>query len=239
MLALRGLTFFAIAGASIAFVPASRDVDRDTVLPLTSGAVHGRIEVVSFGVAELKADDGSPFSALHVRETFTNEADNTPWTIELGATTAFVAAQELHATLVNSDANTLPILLVGRGQHRTADVYFALPAKLALGDPLDAFTVGYRLNTADRKFAARVALARAPWMAYPSGAGPAPGAGRYWWADPAYAWPTYNHRGGPLMPRVPSTIVVVRAPHSYYVEQLPDVAGGDDDWPRTDECDEW
>ena len=234
MLALRGLTFFAFAGASVAFVPGSRDVDRDAVLPLTAGAVHGRIEVVSFGVAELKADDGKPFAALHVRETFTNEADKSPWTVELAATTALVGdTQELRPTLVNSDASSLPVLLVGRGQHRTADLYFALPANLA---PLDAFTVRYRLNTADHRFVARVALARAPWMAYPSGLGPAPGWGRAWWADPSYAWPTYNSSGGPLTARAPSSIVVVRAPRSYYVEQLPNVAG---DWPRTDECDEW
>jgi hypothetical protein len=237
---LRGMTVFAFAGASIAFVPPNRDVDRDAVLPLTAGAVHGRIEVVSFGVAEIRADDGKPFAALHVRETFTNEADSSPWTIELAATTAFVAdAQELHPTLVNSDTSSLPILLVGRGQRRTADLYFALPAKLALGEPIDAFTVRYRLNTADHKFAARVALARAPWMAYPSGLGPAPGWGRAWWADPTYAWPTYNHRGGPLTPRAPTSIVIVRAPRAYYAEQLPDVAAGDDDWPRSDECDEW
>ncbi len=239
MLALRGLTLFAIAGAGIAFVPGSRDVDRDAVLPLTAGALHGTIEVVSFGVAELKADDGKPFSALHVRETFANEGDNMPWTIELAATTVFVGdAQELHPTLVNSDANTLPILAVGRSQRRIADLYFALPAKLALGESIDRFAVRYRLNTADHRYVARVALARAPWMAYPSGLGPAPGSGRSWWADPTYAWPTYDHRGGPLTPRVPKQIVIVRAPRGYYVEQLPDVAS-DDDWPRTDECDEW
>jgi hypothetical protein len=230
MLALRGLTFFAFAGASVAFVPGSRDVDRDAVLPLTAGAVHGRIEVVSFGVAELKADDGKPFSALHVRETFTNEADKSPWTIELAATTVLVDdAQELHATLVSSDASSLPVLLVGRGQHRTADLYFALPANLA---SIDAFTVRYRLNTADHRFVARVALARAPSTAY---AGPA-GSGHTWWADPSYAWPTYNHRAGPLTARAPSSIVIVRAPRAYYVEQPPNVA---EDWPRTDECDEW
>jgi hypothetical protein len=229
---LKALTVFALAGASIALVPASRP--GDGVLPLTPGALRGTIGVVSFGVATLTVDD-KPLSALHVRATFANRGDNVPWTFELAASrVALSDERELQPVLVNSDVKTLPILVVGRGEQRIADLYFALPSTESPSE----LTFKYRVNTPDSRFLGRARLARAPRTPTDAERLPALGWGASWWADPWFPWPGYDRHSGRMVPRVPKQIAVLRAPRAFYEEQ-PAGGDGDEDWPRTDECDDW
>lgn len=224
----KGLTLFSLAGAAIAVVPAG---PRETVVPLTRGALHGTVDVVSFGVAQLAVDD-RPVSALHVRETFANERDNVPWTIELAATTLQIrGSQDRKPILISSDLRTLPLAQIGRGEKKIVDLYFALPAS----DAPDAFTVTYRLNTPDHRFLGKAELAKATRTADAPEWLPALGWAPIWWSDPTHGWPAYDRKSGRLLPRAPSQIVVVRAPHTFYEE----LTAADDEWPRTDECNDW
>ncbi len=219
---------FSLAGAAIAVVPTS---PRETVLPLTHNSLRGTVDIQSFGVAQLSVDD-QPMAVLHLREAFANQKDTVAWTVELAATTVQIrGARELRPILLNSDLGNLPIAILGRGEHRVVDLYFALPA----GAPPDAFTVTYRINTPDHRFLGKAELVRAVRTAEPSERLPAPGWGKSWWADPDHAWPGYERRSGKLIPRAPKQITVVRVPSSFY-EALP---SPDDEWPRTDECNDW
>ncbi|MGE5180691.1 MAG: hypothetical protein ACM31C_01450 [Acidobacteriota bacterium] len=224
----KGLTMFSLAGAAIAVVPTS---PRETVLPLTRHSLGGTIDVVSFGVAELVVDD-RPISALQVRATFANRTDTMPWTVELASSQLELrGSSDAHPILINSDLRNLPIGIIGRGERRVADLYFALPA----GSVPDTFAVMYRVNTADHRFLGKAELARATRTAEPAERLPAPGWGSTWWANPEHAWPTYEHRNGKLTPRAPKQIAVLRAPHGFYEEQ----PATDEEWPRTDECNDW
>ncbi len=229
----KGLALFSLAGAAFAVVPGGPLPGREIVVPLSRGAVNGTIDVVSFGIARLTADD-KPLSALHVRETFANRGDNVPWTIELASSTlTFRGAKDVHPILINSDVRNLPIALVGRGERHVVDLYFAIPADAAL----DTFEVTYRLNTPDHRFLGRAELARAARTADAAEWLPALGWGPSWWADPAFPWASYERKSGKMVPRVPKQIVITRAPRTLY-EELPAVAT-DEEWPRTDECNDW
>lgn len=224
----KGLTVFSLAGAAIAVVPTS---PRETVLPLTRSSLGGTIDVVSFGVAELVVDD-RPISALHVRETFANRSDNVPWTVELAVSNLEIrGSRDARAFLINSDLRNLPIGIIGRGERRIADLYFALPA----GAAPETFAITYRINTPDHRFLGKAELVRATRTAETTEWLPPPGWGASWWANPEYAWPTYERRNGKLTPRAPKQIKVLRAPHSFYEEQ----PATDEEWPRTDECNDW
>jgi hypothetical protein len=238
VLGLRGLTFFSLAGAVVALAQYPGDYAREAVIPLTPGSVHGTIDIVSFGVAQLAAEDGKPFSTLHVREIFTNQ-DAVPWTVELAATTATIDdGQLLGVTAVNSNARGLPVLRVDRGQQWTVDLYFALGHTQPWMEPFDAVTVSYHINTPDHRYVAHAELARSSWSTVPLDRGYELGWGASWWANPRYLWPTYEASSGKLFARAPHLIVIARVPRAYYAEHHV-IAASDEVWPRTDECDEW
>lgn len=221
-----------LAGATIALVhPTPAD---EFVLPLTRDAVHGSIDITSFGVALLAADDGQPIAAVHVREVVANR-DKIAWTIDAQTMTlAFGDALPVaHPLFVNSDAPTVPIVIVDPGQRRVVDFYFAVPRKL-FGVVPGELSLGYTLNTPDDHFAARAILVRrgAPPLEQLA---PRAGFGENWWADPAFAWSSYYHRPGFAVPRPPKQVEVTTAPRSFY-EAVP---ADEDQWPRTDECDDW
>ena len=228
----RGVTVFAFASAAFAFVPSSR-VER-----LSPGLLHGDINVASYGVGTVKADDGPALSVLHVRETFANRAD-LPWTIELAATKvsfgdAYAAAGPV---FINSDVNTLPIAVVGRGQTRIVDLYFALPAQITEDEALPVFALSYGLSTPDRRYEANAMFAPSKRWPRPEERAPEPGWARFWWSDPAYPWATYRRAPGRLIPRPPSKIEIIHVPRGLY-EEMP-AAAPDEDLARITECDEW
>jgi hypothetical protein len=226
----KAVTVFAAAGAASAFVPGNRgQVDK-----LVPGSLRGDIDVVSFGIAKLSGDRGTAITALHVRETFFNRSDDLPWVIDLTAATAWPGGRlpETHPMLVNSDATTLPLLILGRGERRVADLYFPIAI-----DDLPSFSVTYRIDSADHRYAAYAMLGLSRHWPTREERGAEPGWGSHWWADPGYAWTEYRHRPGYAVPRPPKQIEVIGVPRAYY-EVVPEVANDLDDQVMT-ECNEW
>lgn len=233
----KAFTVFAVAGAAGAFVPGGPTGDR--VDKLVPGALHGDIAVVSFGVASVSGDRGEPMRVLHVRETFTNRQDNTPWVIDTSAASISLgsAATAKHPAFVNSDAATLPLLVVSRGERRIADLYFPI----SIDYDLRYFSVTYRIHTLSHRYESTVMLGHSQHWPTREERGAEPGWGRNWWSDPSYPWAEYRHRPGRLVPRPPKQIEIIRVPRDYYEEMpaVPDDVAADDRWPRTDECNEW
>jgi hypothetical protein len=235
----KAVTVFAFAGAATAFVPPTPP--RADVAPLVPGGLHGDIGIVGFGVASIAGDRGMPLKTLHVRETFTNRADHEPWVIDVSDASVWLggAAAETHPVFANSDALTLPLLIVGRGQHRMVDLYFPVGDTVD-EDTLPYFSVTYRLHKGDDRLEAHATLARSDRWLDRDERGPDPGWATKWWSDPSYPWAQYRHRPGFATPRPPTKLEIVHLPRALYevAPALPeDVAI--EDWPRTDECDEW
>jgi hypothetical protein len=237
----KAATVFAFAGAAAAFVRPEASGGRARVEPLVPAALHGDIEIVSFGIASLSGDGGAPLATLHVRETFANRGDDVPWAIDFSTATAWLggATPATPPMLVNSDAVTLPLLIVGRGERKVADLYFPVPAGTD-EDSLKYFSLTYRIHTADARYEQHAMLERADYWPSREVRGAEPGWGRRWWSDPSYAWAEYRHRPGYATPRPPTKIEIVHVPRALYEVALPPAdEAGDDDWPRTDECDDW
>jgi hypothetical protein len=227
---------FALAGAVVAFVPTSHS---SIVEPLTRGSLHGDISVISFGVAKISADCGDVLPVLHVRETFDNRADDVPWTVELGAATVSYgdSSPAVHPLLVNSDLQTLPVAVIGRGQKRVVDLYFPTPSTVTGEETLAMFALSYRVNTPDVRYEARAMFAPSTRSARADERAPEPGWARYWWADPTYAWTAYHHHPGYLLPRPPTRIAIVSSPGALY-EELPATVP-DENGPLVSECEAW
>jgi hypothetical protein len=229
---IRGVTVFALASAAIAFVPSPR------VEPLAPGALRGDIDIVSYGVALVAADNGPALPVLHVRGTFVNRAD-TQWTVELAdmAVSYGDAYPAMNPVLVNTDATTLPIAVINRGERRVIDVYFPTPPRITDSETLSMFALTYRVNTPDRRYQAHAMFGPSKRWPRPEERAPEPGWARRWWANPSYSWATYRKAPGRLVPKPPHKVEIVRVPRSLY-EELPS-APSDDDSPRLTECDEW
>ncbi len=237
--AIKGLTAFALFGATIAIVPGGPRDPRTELVPLYPGALHGEITIVSTGIATISTDDAAPFSVFHVRESFVNRADNV-WTVDLAATAVtFGEGAPVHPMLINSDVGTLPLAIIGRGSHRVADLYFAVPAKVGVEAELGPIALSYRLSTADRRYEGKLALVAAPRTPTAIEHSITLGWTPTWWADPQHAWPVFAHKSGILVPRPPKRVTVLRAGVAWLVEQTLASASSEEEWPRTDECNDW
>ena len=221
----KAVTVFAFAGAATAFVPSG------------TSTLRGDIDIVSYGVATLAADDGAPISAVHVRETFTNRSDASPWVVDFSEARLWLGGATFpeHPMFVNSDTLTLPLLIIGRGQHRVADLYFPIDEKRPDDDALASFTVTYRLRVGEHRYEHTLMLGHSNHWPTREERGPEPGWGSHWWSDPTYPWSQYWHRPGRVVPRPPKHIDILHVPRAYY-DEVPTVA---EQWPRTDECNEW
>jgi hypothetical protein len=224
---IQGVTVFAFASAAIAFVPSN------------SYGPRGDVNVVSFGIATISADDGEPIPTLHVRETLSNRSDKVAWTAELAGTSVSYgdASPSVHPLFINSDAQTLPIAVIGRAQRRVVDLYFPTPKGITEDEALPVFAFAYRVNTPDHRVDAHAMFAPSKRWLRPDERTPEPGWARNWWADPAYSWSTYRHQAGHAVPRPPRKFEIIHVPRALY-EEMPS-AVPEEEWPRVSECDEW
>lgn len=183
-------------------------------------APQGDVQVSSFGITELTPDGASPVEALHVRMIVTNNGDELPWTIDTREVLVDVAREgRSRALFVNTDIATLPIVEIGRGQRRTLDFYFPVPANVDDEEDMPAFDVLWQVNTNKRPFASRTAFraleryedAAASQVVLVSGWGP------YWWYNPLwYPGPVYLHHRPLVIRRPPSRVTVSRPPRWHY-----------------------
>jgi hypothetical protein len=176
----------AACGPSNNFVPeqASTMVDGNaaTVVPIPPEAPKGEVRVASSGLTTLRADDAPDLPALRVTMIVTNDADQTPWTVDTREQLLEARGQTLRPAFASSDRDGLPLIQVGPREKRTIDLYYALPDK-----DVDQFELAWQVDTADRLVGERTAFYRTEpesGPVYASVWGP------YWWYDPFY--PRYH-----------------------------------------------
>ncbi len=179
------------------------------------GRPAGTVELASFGLVELIPAEVPPMIALHARIAVTNNASERPWNVDIAGATLLVNGSEARTLLANSDLPTLPIALIGRGEVRTIDLYFAPPAGIRDEEDL----AGARRARAGRCPRPALGRVRAHFRGASPGADrPAQGRGAGGWLgellrpDPSYAWPSFHRSSGAIAPKAPVHAVVIRLP---------------------------
>jgi hypothetical protein len=221
-LLLAGLPLLATAcygSDSVVYTPTGASVWNDgypaAVVAVPPGASTGTLEIASFGFVELTPADMSPMTTFHVRLAAANTGSDRPWNVDVRGATLRVGETDAHPLLVNGDLETLPIALVERGEPRTLDLYFPLPAQVRDEEDLAALDFSVQLAAPGRTARVQTHFTRRDPTEV---AGPrkeaarVAGWGNRWWADPAYAWPTFHRRPGILTPKPPAQATVNRLP---------------------------
>jgi hypothetical protein len=153
-------------------------------------APQGTVEVASYGVTNLRTNDGE-IPVAHVRMVVSNESDATPWTIDSRKQMLEIAGEgRSRAIYVNSDRDSLPVLSITQRERRVLDFYFPLPSTVRSDAGLRRFDMLWEVDTGSRAVASRTSfdrVAEQPQYAY---AEPYsvfwPGYGPYWWYDPFF-----------------------------------------------------
>lgn len=219
---IAGLFLLAAActGNDAVYTPAGASVWNDgypaAVTAFPPGSPTGTVELASFGLVELAPTEVPPMLTLHVRLAVANISSERPWNVNIpGATVRLGGGDAAHPLLVNGDLTTLPIALIGRGEARTLDLYFPLPAGIREEEDLADLDVRVSIAAPARTTVAQARFTRREPTEVP---GPRPesarvaGWGNRWWADPGYAWPTFHRRSGVIAPKAPDQAVVTRLP---------------------------
>jgi len=172
-------------------------------LPATRTAIpqeapQGAIEVVSYGVTDLRRDSMT-IPALHVRAIVTNDGDDTPWTMDTSQQLVEIPGEgRSQPIFVNADVGTLPRVTIARHQRRVLDMYYELPDTMRKASQLPRFDLLWQVTTPARVVASRTSFDRVdrePDVAYETtGAWPLwAGWGPYWWYDPFYPRVVFLH----------------------------------------------
>lgn len=181
------------ANATAGGLPAART-------PIPQERPEGAIEIVSYGVADLRRD-GQSVPALHVRAIVTNDGDATPWTLDTTQQLVEIPGEgRSQPIFVNSDVGTLPSVTIAQRERRVLDLYYALPDTMRQASDLPRFDLLWQVNTGTREVASRTAFERvdrepevaettATATAWPLWAGWGP----YWWYDPFYPRVVFLH----------------------------------------------
>jgi hypothetical protein len=211
------------ANVTTAGLPATRT-------PIPQERPQGAIEVVSYGVTELRRD-AMTIPALHVRTIITNDGDDTPWTLDSTQQLVEVPGEgKSRAIFVNSDVGTLPNVTIARHDRRVLDFYFPLPETIGGASQLPRFELLWQVNTASRTVASRTSFDRVdrePTVAYETAA-PWPlwaGYGPYWWYDPFYPRVVFVH-ARPLVVHGPGRVTVGRFGGRFHAGSRAQVARG-------------
>jgi hypothetical protein len=179
------------ANATAAGLPATRT-------PIPQERPQGAIEVVSYGVTDLRRD-GQDIPALHVRAIVTNDGDDTPWTLDASQQLVEIPGEgQSRPIFVNADIGTLPNVTIARHERRVLDLYYALPDTMRKASQLPRFDLMWQVNTPARTVASRTSFERVDrepdvavetTTAWPLWAGLGP----YWWYDPFYPRVVFVH----------------------------------------------
>jgi hypothetical protein len=160
---------------------------------------QGSVEVLSYGVTNLRANDNR-FPALHVRLIVSNNGDPTPWRLDTREQIVEIANEGRAAPIyVNGDVRTLPMVTIPQKSQRVLDLYYPLPATVEKASQLPRFELIWEVDTAARTVASRTAFDRIEpepdYAVYPYGtAWPYwAGYGPSWWYDPFYPRAVYIH----------------------------------------------
>jgi hypothetical protein len=183
-------------------------------------APQGDVAISSFGITQLTPEGANPVEALHVRMAVTNNGDEQPWSVDTREVMIDVPREgKSRAMFVNTDLGTLPLVAIARGERKTLDFYFPVPAGVADESDLSGFDVLWQVTTAARPFASRTtfrALERydesaSTQVVLVSGWGP------YWWYNPLwYPGPVFLHHRPIVIRHPPGHVIVTRPPRWHY-----------------------
>jgi hypothetical protein len=203
-----------VANATAGGLPATRT-------PIPQEKPQGAVEVVSYGVTELRRDS-LKIPALHVRMIVTNDGDDTPWTLDTTQQLVALPGEgQSRAMYVNSDVGTLPNVTIAKRERRVLDFYFPLPDTARDPAHLPRFELLWQVNTPVRTVASRTSFERVeqePEVAYEAVPATWPlwvGWGPYWWYDPFYPRVVFLHTR-PYVIRGSGPVVVGRFGGHFY-----------------------
>jgi hypothetical protein len=198
--------------------------------PIPQEQPQGSIQVVSYGVTELRRD-GHHIPALHVRATITNDGDDTPWTFDTTKQMLSIPGEgQSRAMYVNADVGTLPNVTIARRERRVVDFYFPLPETTDRESELSRFELLWQVNTPARTVSSRTAFSRvdqSPKVEYVAVAPAWPlwaGHGPHWWYDPFYPRTVFIH-ARPWRFHGPGRVVVGRFDGRFRATQPREVHG--------------
>ena len=212
----------ALAGAAYVFVPATQPgTSRIAMTRVPAEAPTGRIELASFGITELTPERQPPMQALHVRVTLANFGDDQPLVFDARETRLELGGSVRTPLFVNAEVPALPVTAAPRFEHRMVDLYFTLPTTVQRDEDIPRFAVAWSVTTS-----ARTVTGRDTFDGHADGARPTRpvdtvGGGAHWWADPAYPWPLFWYRPGPIRHRPPEYVTVTKRPQGELEDPAP------------------
>jgi uncharacterized membrane protein YgcG len=119
----------------------------------------GEVLVVSTGITEIKPNN-APQRALFARVIVTNNTDETTWRIDTRKQAAVYGNQRVAPTFVNTFGEPLPVVEISKGEKRTLDFYFPLPAGAESNSDLSQFDLSWHVDTGTRAVAERTSFDR-------------------------------------------------------------------------------
>ena len=155
---------------------------------------NGSVQITSGGIAQVKPDAGGKVDVIHVRMVVSNDNDPTPWTVDTSQQILEIPKLGRSAPLfANSDARTMPKIVVARGERHVIDLYYPVPANMK-ESKLPEFDVVWNVVTGTRPIASRTVFDRAElqyayddsYWGYPYGYGYYAGWGPFWYSDPFF-----------------------------------------------------
>jgi len=119
----------------------------------------GEVLVVSTGVTEIKPDN-APQRALFARVIVSNNSDDTTWRLDTRKQAAVMGGNRVAPTYVNTFGEALPVVEIAKGEKRTIDFYFPLPAGTETNGDLPQFDLSWNIDTGTRPIAERTSFDR-------------------------------------------------------------------------------
>jgi hypothetical protein len=168
------------------------------------------IEVTSARLANVQPTEGSALSLLQISVRLTNPHASLPWRFDPRATRIDLGADGVvHPVLVNADAQTLPIVMIEPRSVVAVDLYAVAPPRVVTRARVDKLVVKTRIATPDDHRDLAAWPRRVGRLA--TDATQRTGAHATWWADPSYAWTTFDRGPGPITTRPPTSAAIVAA----------------------------
>jgi hypothetical protein len=173
-------------GPGIGDAPAAR-------YPVPVDSPQGEIYVTSFGYTEMDVSEGSTANLLHARVAVVNQAA-APWTVD-GREQVAVAPNQppVAPAFLNTDAGAGPVYVVGPGQSKVFDLYYAMPPPLDHPENLMAFELSWKADLNGRPVSGRTTFQRfideqRSYASYPPFVSFQLGWGVGWWYGPFFPY---------------------------------------------------
>ena len=166
------LLYLAVAGAVLGgcaetnylYRPSQQATAQVSGLPAARYAIpperpQGEVLVVSTGVTEIKPDNATT-RALFARVIVSNNSDDAPWSLDTRKQAAVFGGNRVAPTYVNTFGEPLPVVQIAKGEKRTIDFYFPVPAGTETNGDLPQFDLSWNIDTGTRPIAERTSFDR-------------------------------------------------------------------------------